>query len=233
MESRDDESLVLLTSYQPLSYTTVHQELANLKEISAAINEEWQQEVSMYEETILQNFGSSASSQAEQVPRRNYRNDDNIVSDTKLYPYHNACYPLLSIYEQDTYFTHSLIPGQLICSDEAISFCVSGLETKAPLYLSVESMHALFLEDEWVNGLENRLKAQEDPTHWLAYEQVDVDFAASHSFGLARFPAEANARADILFKLLRHSISDLQKDHIMASAIIFRMAKWKLFQSVH
>ncbi len=58
------------------------------------------------------------------------------------------------------------------------------------------------------------------------------DSIASCSYGLAKFPTQAKNRADILFKLLRHAMSDLQKDHRLASAIMARMAKWKLLQSV-
>lgn len=210
----------LMTSYMPLSYAAVHQELDTLKEVSAEISREWQEEESMYEETMM-----DSSSRTEQVPRRNYRNDENIITDTKLYPYHTACYPLLDAYDQET---TNEIPGYLPCSPEAINECFIGL----PLimfsltFLQMGYCLALLLEDEWMNGLDARLESQKNPNHRLEYENVDDD---SVFFLLL---TKAENRADILFKLLRHAMSDLQKDHCLASALLVRMAKWKLFDSV-
>jgi len=213
----------LMTSYKPLSYAAVHQEIETLKDVSAEISREWQEEVSLYEETIRHKF--------KHVPRRNYRNDENIVTDTKLYPYHTACYPLLDAYDQR--MNSQEVPGCLPCSLEAIYKCFIGLPTM-PFSISVlqmEDSHALFLE-EWMGGLDERLESQKGHNHWPEHEKIYDDSIASCSYGLTKFPTQANNRADILFNLLRHAMSDLQKDHRLASAILARMAKWKLLQSV-
>ena len=216
----------LMTSYMPLSYAAVHQELDTLKDVSAEISREWQEEVRMYEETMM-----DSSSRTEQVPRRNYRNDENIITDTKLYPYHTACYPLLDAYDQET---TNEIPGYLPCSPEAINECFIGLPS-IMFSLTCSSngrLPCVVAGGEWMNGLDARLESQKDPNHWLEHENVDDDSVSSCSYGLAKFPTKAKNRADILFKLLRHAMSDLQKDHCLASALLVRMAKWKLFDSV-
>lgn len=218
-------SSTLLTGFKPLSYTAVRQEVATFQAVSADNTDEWQREVNMYEETFydLDTF----TSQIVEMPRRNYPNNACKVKDTELYPYHDACYPLIEAYTQTAREPNPLearIPGHLSCSDASIASTISGLSHQPPFRLTPA------LQDEWNNGLQRRLKAANDPDVRRRPEKVDSEFASINPYGLAHFPAKDGERRDILLKLLRHSMSDLQNDHLLAGEVILRMSRWNLFQ---
>ena len=88
------------------------------------------------------------------------------------------------------------------------------------------------MEDEWHNGLERRLQSVSDPDFWYRFTEADKNYAADKTYGLAHFPTDPETRADILLKLLRHAMSDLQNDLSLAGQVIFRMSRWKLFQNI-
>jgi hypothetical protein len=107
----------LLSSYGPLDHMTVRQEVEALKKPPAVILEEWRKEESMYEESFYD--ADSIGSHAIETARRNYPNDSCKVKDPRLYPYHDACYPLLEAYTGNARIPNRLevrLPGQLLCS---------------------------------------------------------------------------------------------------------------------
>ena len=221
----EQESEGMLTSFQPLSYTAIQREVETLQAVSAASMEEWQREISMYEEMIQETNPKILHFNV--VPRRNYPNKGKEVKDPELFPYHTACYSLIEAYEQNE--TESIIPGHLPCTPHSVNETIHGLSLE---WAQAGSNIGSFLQCEWDHGLENLMSANEDPEFWLRYDAEDVDFATRHHYGLACFPPEPEARANILFKLLRHALSDLQKDHYLAGAVIARMSSWKLLQDV-
>jgi hypothetical protein len=235
----------LLTTYKPISYVEVRQEVLTLMTEASTSLEEWQREVSMYEQT-LKRPGETPSL----VPRRNcLTSDHGQVRDAELFPYHTACYPLLDAYEQRTNVNwegyregteielvlfpdltmtgntrdrHEMeidVSGHLPCSVEAVETSLGVL-----LYSDDQDM----LQDEWDNGLEKRLKSQQDPQYYLFRQKEEI---VHDRFGISVFPLQADARADLLLKILRHALSDLQKDYRLARAVIRRLSKWKLCQN--
>ena len=237
------EGTALLTTYKPISYAEVRQEILTLMTVTAASLEEWRREESMYEQTVTRT-GETPSV----VPRRNcLTSDGGNVRDPELFPYHTACYPLLDAYEQriivdweayregteliwSTDFSVTgntrernereldVIPGYLPCSLEALEISLGVL-----LYSDKEDI----LEDEWNNGLEKRLKSHDNPEFYFQQEEAVIH----EKFGISFFPPEADAKADLLLKILRHALSDLQKDYRLARAVIRRLSKWKLCQN--
>ena len=120
----------LLGSYRPLEYTAVRQEVETLKNLSVANLEEWKQEESVYEESFY-DLDSNGSHVVE-TPRRNYQNDRCKVKDPTLYPYHDACYPLLEAYTGNGRLPHPSeqpLPGQLLCSVDSINATIRGLSS--------------------------------------------------------------------------------------------------------
>jgi hypothetical protein len=240
-----DKVTALLTTYKPISHVEVRQEVLNLMTVASASLEEWQREVSMYEQTITR-----AGETPGVVPRRNcLTSDGSQVRDEELFPYHTACYPLLDAYEQraivdwegyrqgtelalvllqnltmtdntrDRHETERDVSGHLPCSVAAVEISLGVL-----LYSDDEDI----LKEEWDNGLAKRLKSQKDPQFYLFRQEEQI---VHDRFGISAFPLEADARADLLLKMLRHALSDLQKDYRLARAVIRRLSKWKLCQN--
>lgn len=224
----------LLTSYTPLSYLEVRREIEMFQAVYNASLEEWHCEVSMYEETFSDLDAST--SQTVEFPRRNYPNDECKVKDTKLYPYHNACYLLIDAYSpataRENFVLERTLPGQLLCSVDSIHSTITGLtnQLEASAWLPSSFQLAFALRDEWVSGVARRLAASDNPDCWKSHEPRDFDFADKHQYGLAHFPVDDEARGDILLKLLRHAMSDLQNDLLLAGEVIVRICRWKLCQ---
>lgn len=232
VDDAPSDKAALLTSYKRISYDETSRELEALQQITKESLGEWHQEVSLYEQTLSNSDGA-------QQPRRNYANTDGRVFDSALFPYHDACYPLLdafdtlsaSFYDENVLFIRPtdrraeemIVPGQALCSTFAVQISVAGLK---PLD------DAEMVNNDWGNGLAKRLNSLHDPALYLRCDQADVDYAKQHHFGLAAFPQDADVRADLLLKLLRHALSDLQKDYLLARYSILRLAEWKLVQNV-
>lgn len=237
-----NEGKALLTTYTPISYVEVRQEVLTLMAVAAASLKEWRREESMYEQTVTRTGETPGV-----VPRRNcLTSDGGEVRDPELFPYHTACYPLLDAYEQriivdwEAYregtelvwstdisvtgntrnlpFREMDVSGHLPCSIEALEISLGIL-----LYSDNEDI----LEDEWNNGLENRLKSHDNQEFYFQQEELVIH----ERFGISFFPPEADAKADLLLKILRHALSDLQKDYRLARAVIRRLSKWKLCQN--
>jgi hypothetical protein len=243
-DAHDDEVGALLTAYNPISYVEVRQEVLTLMTVASASLGEWQSEVSMYEQTMTR-----AGETPSVVPRRNCLTSDGTqVRDSQLFPYHTACFPLLDAYEQrtivdweecregtelDEVLSQNLtmrgntrdrhgrlmdVSGHLPCSFPAVEISLG--------VLIYTDDHGAF-EEEWNHGIERRLKSEEDAQFYLFQQEEEI---VHDRFGISVFPPEADARADLLLKILRHALSDLQKDYRLAEAVIRRLAKWKLCQ---
>lgn len=243
-DAHDNEVAALLTTYKPISYVEVRQEVLTLMTVASTSLGEWQSEVSMYEQTMTR-AGETSSA----VPRRNCLTSDGTqVRDAELFPYHTACFPLLDAYKQRTIvnweeyregteleevLSQNLtmrgntrdrhgrlmdVSGHLPCSMPAVEISLGVL-----IYSDDEDA----LKEEWDYGLEKRLKSQEDAQFYLFRQEEEI---VHDRFGISVFPPDADARADLLLKILRHALSDLQKDYRLARAVIRRLAKWKLCQ---
>ena len=225
----DESESGLLTCYEPISPAAIRGEDEVLRAVASASWQEWQAEVSKYEQERVEG--------GERVPNRNYPNPEGRVTDSELFPYHTSCYPLLDAYSfiaEDRVPRYDQpivppispprlflplipsIPGTLPCSPPAIEISILG-------QLNTDKM--ALIDIEWNCGIVKPIVPPDDS-----------DFGSESSrrgFGVDAFPSQPQARADILLKILRHAKSDIQNDFQLANAVILRLSEWKLCQDVN
>jgi hypothetical protein len=81
--------------FVPLPHDLIVEETRLFGKVQADWTAAWEEECLLYEQTMTM----SINSQSTVVPRRNYLNAEGVVTDTNLFPYHAACYPLLDAYD--------------------------------------------------------------------------------------------------------------------------------------
>jgi hypothetical protein len=219
---------LLLDSFQAIDYDSLLHEIQVYRDVFANLQEEWEKEASSYEEQIDVPYQGKPRS----VPRRNYPNEEGKVEDSRLYPYHDSCYLLLDAYnvlyqtEVDCLeakigrldYPGSMSPQRqmagmpencLPCSHVAVERTFPG-DFKGETLFS----EALY---EGANDLEN---------NGGKYSLSSLSETASQA--PQQYPDSNQARADLMLKLLRHALSELQRDHILAGRITSFIAEWKL-----
>ena len=170
-------------------------------------DEEWKAECLKYEELLSRNR-----------PRRNYWNALGVVEDKEIFPYDDRLYLLLDAY--DTLYPegragqdldeHSILPNHL---NTRGNDAVDGF-----LPCSIQSICETLLE--------NPAPLRDGLSELDVLEESMRRFATLPSESL---PALGPS---LLLRLLRHSLSDLQRDFLLASAVVARMVHERSFDDV-
>lgn len=218
--------------YQSLSSDDIDEEVELQRRLAKEITEEWEEELLAYEQT--ENVSIPGVDQ-ETRPRRNYFNPEAKVKDTSLFPYHDDYYALLDAYdhfyvneaegnepieetsvrpEKDDVRTrrsqHEEREGILTTSASSIGSSVLILgETQKMTDVLVEDS---FQEQCWESL---RDMFQNGSSHAEIEHCIDASRQSPS--------VSVKDRASILLKLLRHSLSFLQRDHYLASCILTRL----------
>ena len=94
-EDASAERADLLASYRAFHPHLIRDEVERLHKVQEEMAMAWKLEVEKYEQEITLKSGDEVP----KVHRRNYFNIDGVVQDPDLFPYHDACYPLIDAYD--------------------------------------------------------------------------------------------------------------------------------------
>lgn len=183
----------LLTQFSPIDYLSVLEEVDTFRAICAEMQEQWEKEAAMYEETIEIIVGDDMKPTT--LPRRNYANAERKIQDASLFPYHESCYPLLDAYN-----------GIFSDGDSHSSLYIQDPDTG-----EVSANTTIFGQ------------------HFSDYlpcspEAVVTVLSAWNSSE----PLPRSQMTELILKLFRHSMSDLQRDHSLAASLLNQISSWKL-----
>ena len=218
----------LLKKYEPIPYELIEEEMKVLAQVQELMDQLWEEECQKYEETMQ----VVVDGQNLTVPRRNYFNEDATVKDETLFPYHAQYYSLLDAYDclyetgQDQPISKNAVrPNSEPFEARAIlshDFEIDNFQGYMPVSMEAmkQSLFSLALEgffegpaDFWYTAAKH-INEQG--------EQQYSDFKQKHSS--PQYYCQ-EGRAAILIKLLRHSLSELQRDYRLAAAVLAEISR--------
>lgn len=249
---------MLLSAYDRIRYRDVEQKVLALKEIAVEMHSTWSEEIKKYEQLIPVKVKRTV----QHVPCRNYYNSRGEVDDPTMFPYHTACYPLLDCYDcvyedrefQPTFEKHAILPTRVPVASRRDEPDDDEVETAVPqqLQTSWQAIHKalLFEGEDWdetdlanvtVGASQNDIFTMCNSNNVRLDDNPDLNenecFARAQygdcdKHGPHTLPLCKKERQHILLKLLRHAMSDLQRDHRLAYAVVRRMIDWCYFNDV-
>ena len=256
LTSNETPKAVLLSAYDRIRYRNVEQKVVALKQIAAEMQSSWSEEVKKYKQKI----SVKGKRTVLRVPSRNYYNSRGEVDDPTMFPYHTACYPLLDCYDcaykhrkfQPVYEEHAIIPTWVPVSFRSDSTLVGPTFLSQQLLTSWEATHEALLyegEDWNMSYLDNvtvgasqndiftmcdsgNLRMDYNPDLNNHEQRVRAQYIGCDKHGPHKLPICQKERKIILLKLLRHAMSDLQRDRRLACTLVRRMIDWCYFNDV-
>jgi len=250
----------LLSKYERIKYIHVNNKVAELKQTAAEMHCMWAEEVKKYEQMIEIKFkGKLVQVPRRNYYNKRGQVDDPTMFPyhTACYPLLD-CYDCL--YEdrefQPTYEKHSVLPTRVQVRnrrDEPDEDDDPETHVPGQLQTSWQAIHTALLyegEDYDETDLPNSaIGATEEQVYAMCKYSGNVRLdvnpeldalersarAQQRKFelhGPHNLPQSKSERQLILLKLLRHAMSDLQKDHRLAYAVLRRMIDWCYFSDV-
>lgn len=238
MSTRNDEninSVPTTLEYQPIDPVCLEDELKELQCVQKALNDDWEAEALKYEETL-----------ANGQPRRNYFNAAGVVEDPRLFPYHDVFYMLIDAYDglygpdepqpmPPSSVRPSYVPLEQRRVVEDLNNHLADLGNDRPdgfcyLPCSPLSVSASVME---VHSSVNTSNTPTGGHTWTVWQILSDMFHEGKTREEIQIPQMQPLRMNLLpherttlyLRLLRHAMSELQRDYNLASSIIQRMCE--------
>jgi hypothetical protein len=207
--------------YERISQLDVLHEVRRLQNTMQVMLQEWDEEEAKYEQFITVESWLGKRS-LRRMPRRNYPNEDGVVQDPTLFPYHTSCkFAGLLLFRSEPYFTN---PSFLV-------FFIG-----YPLLDSYSRLGDYQLKSTDIppsSGMSSHFEAPLFPCHLPCSEEA-ITSSLFHLNALivsSDNPSRTEA-ANVMLKLLRHALSDLQGDLSLATSIVSLLVASKVLQDV-
>lgn len=228
--------------FRLLGFEAVKREVVAFEQALRETSVSWQEESAKYEESITVEIDGQSMT----VPRRNYANAEGTVTDRALFPYEDCFYPLLNaydcLYEEDDF--HPIagnahrpfhVSMAMRSPGDAPDPSVDGYMPATCSAILASLLPGVFPDDASEEAFFSWTAFCGERTHYGPHTD---DLADSSPFardldggevGLcptcssSDFPVLPRIEPELLLKVLRHSMSDLQRDHRLSAAVMMRL----------
>jgi len=241
--------------YEPIPYRCIETEIDALKEVQESVQLAWEQECELYGQTMKLNIMKRSNDddddddrtqqeqEEEDVPRRNYFNPQGTVQDERLFPYHSSCYSLIDAYDC-LYYENG---GQQPMPEHSVRMEYSSESTILDRVVKPSRRGGFDMVQEFMPASVQAIQISllgvppHDVNHGLFWNELGR--LGSSSSGSPPRPSDDNEpvcclpksrteRTSLLLRLLQHSLSDLQRDHKLAGAVLYALSKHRDFDTI-
>jgi hypothetical protein len=228
--------------------------------LQAEWNEEKEKYKELKTATAADAIGKEVTTNA--VPRRNYFNKDGVVEDVSLFPYHTSLYPLLSLYDASNMYiehynlfsTKTSLSKQQLTKERESQMNSDAAETASNLQCSEASIAWTLLyrpnvaddgfdfDGRWDYRIflfklvkDHVIKERDIRMHELSHHYRLVtapEWYKNSPYGVEHFPETQLDQANLLLKVLKHALSDIQRDYKLAASVVLYMVRLTFLNNV-